>query len=250
MICNFCNRQIDDSAKFCVHCGKSVPPISQQPVTANVTQTLNAQEEERKKTTNLIVWVICLVAVILITIVIGVGIISRKQAGQAVPSPMPQPQQQAVAVQPTPTPQPVFNRVETYSRNYSYKKMATIHASAPASDAECFELQGFIVTYNDLWTKLVNERDYSIFAYLRPDTTAHSYATKYSQTNITEEFELIEVNDVRKAGSTYYVWVHEKIKEFHPGETKYLEYHWVYKVGRDGEGLYVEDYTHDPFYSN
>ena len=126
--------------------------------------------------------------------------------------------------------------------------MPEIHNSISATDQECFELEKIVYDYNQKWLNFVNNNDTSIYANLRYGTKAYEYAMKYSAKNVVESYQLLDVNDVRKYGNYYYVWTHEIITETTSYSSNNLEYYWVYKIGKDGSGYYVENYTADPYY--
>ena len=146
-------------------------------------------------------------------------------------------------------PAKVFNRIETFSTNYTYTKFPELINSTPASDEECFEMEEFITHYNDLWIKLVNNKDLSIVQYVRGNSGPRKDIDKYyNDNNITENLDLFEVHDVRKFGNYYYIWTHEKITKYSLYKTEYKEHHWIYKVAEDSDGHYVETYIPDPYY--
>ena len=146
-------------------------------------------------------------------------------------------------------PDKIFNRFQTFSASYTYQKFPELINSIPASDEECFEMKEFIEHYNDLWMELVNNKDLSIVHYVRGNSGPRKDIDKYYNNNdVTEEFELFEVHDVRKLGSNYYIWTHEKITKYSLYKTEHIEHHWIYKVAEDSDGHYVETYIADPHY--
>ncbi len=147
---------------------------------------------------------------------------------------------------PTPTPTPI-PRIVTYNSGYTYKRMSDIHSSAFANDAEFITLKNVITDFNNNWINFVNSSDRTVFKYLRNGTKAYDYAIKYGSKGITESYQLMDVNDVRKSDTSYYVWTHEIINEYGASE-KRNEYHWVYQIKTDNGGYYVVDYTADPAY--
>ena len=147
--------------------------------------------------------------------------------------------------------QPEFPRNSTYSSGYTYNNMQEIHSSKEAEDKEAFEMQDVVTSFNNSWVEYVNSGDTSVFSYLRADTQAYKYAVAYGAKDIHEEYILMEVNDVRKYGDSYYVWTHEIIEEastVDSTDVKRFEYHWVYKVSYSDGGYYIENYISDPAY--
>jgi len=286
MTCRSCQREIPSSAKFCPHCGRitdeprptvttvqpktepqpvqapqQVPeqppqqiptPVPQQtpaPQTFQPTELSGDEEPKPKTSKGLLIFLIFILIVLILVLAGGISYFLAsswmKTASQPAAAPTSTP---TVTAAPTASPSPAFLRQTTYDGSYTYKDMDSIHASTPASDEECLEMEKLIHTFNSLWLEYINNSNESIFSYLRQGTNAYQYATAYSEKIVTQEYELMDVKDARVYGNTYYVWVHEIIKEYHSNEIKRLEYHWVYKIGRDASGYYVENYTADPFY--
>ena len=235
MICKHCGTEIDGRLNFCRNCGK---PIEKAPAPA--PKSNNENFTIKRSTAITVIAVIVAVAVIALLL-----IFTSKNDEKAVSIP-DQPKEETVRE--TEPPKPVFQRFSTFG-NYSYEKMPMIASSFPADDETCFELAGVIDTFNHEWENLVNTGSSAVFYYLRKDTQAYKYAEKYEKTDFTENFNLIDVNDVRYVGNTYFVWVHEIITEHHKSGDKTNEYHWIYKVGKDSSGYYVENYISDPYYN-
>ncbi|MDO5478734.1 MAG: hypothetical protein Q4G23_06160 [Clostridia bacterium] len=257
MFCGNCGNQAGDGAKVCPHCGKIL----------SVAQASPAPSPTKSKNKGTIITVIILLVAAIVSLcviifqnkkpkeVVYVYDETEESASETEAAEAPATEYYVnesdvtdSADTETAAPSEVFPRFVTYSPSYTYKSMPEIHYSTQADDDESFELKEFIELYNANWLNFVNYGDRSIYAYLRPNTQAYKYATNYGSKNITESFDLMKVDDVRKYGSNYYVWTHEIINEYSEGKTKSYEYHWVYKVGKDGSGIYVENYTKDPFY--
>lgn len=142
-----------------------------------------------------------------------------------------------------------FPRYSTYNSGYSYTDMPNIYYSMEADDEECFKMEDFIKDFNSAWINYVNYGDTTVYTYLRAGTKPYQYAVNYGKKNLTEEYQTMQVNDVREYNGTYYVWTYEIINKYYDGKTEQAVYHWIYKIGKDGGGYYVELYKKDPYYS-
>lgn len=248
MYCGFCGKYYEDELTVCPHCGK-------KPMTAGSAAKEQKGVNSNKSSGNTVTIIVALAVIIFVLMIAILPLcievlndrgskvqIDDYQDPGAVSVYTDVAEEESVSYEET------FYRYVTYSSAYTYKNMPEINYSYEASDEDCFELAAFIENYNDKWIEFVNDGNKSIYAYLRPNTQAYKYAVSYGKKDIVEYFEVMEVNDVRKYGDCYYVWTHEVINEYSSKADRRLEYHWVYKVGKDGSGFYVEDYTKDPHY--
>lgn len=141
-----------------------------------------------------------------------------------------------------------FDRNSTFSPSLYYG-IDAIYNSTEASDEECFEMEDFITEYNEYWVDYVNTGNTAIYECVREGTAAYLDVEKYRDTDITERMHFMNVEDIRKTDDFYFVWCHEKLEKTSPSEgTEVKVHHWIYKVGKDSEGYYVETYISDPYY--
>lgn len=141
-----------------------------------------------------------------------------------------------------------FPRYSTYNSSYSYTSMPDIYYTSESDDEKCFEMAEFIKDFNNAWINYINYGNTSVYTYLREGTKPYQYAVSYGQKNLTEEYQTMTVHDVREYNGTYYVWTYEVINKYYDGKTEQAVYHWIYKIGKDGDGYYVELYKKDPYY--
>ena len=259
MQCNVCGYELSQNARFCKNCGAVVTQQvyeeklenSETDFTGN--EYIAPQDSLERKNKGLVVALIIVSSVLVVLIFAGILLLAfgntEKEAetdGMVYEENVIKEEVAEKKVDEEPV---SFDRTITYSAAYKYKDMSGIYNSVEASDSEAVELKYFIENYNRCWEEYVNFSNPEIYNYLRKGTVAYRYTSNFDKTGLSEEFELVDVEDVRKSGNTYYVWVHEKIRKIRPDDETVKTYHWVYKVGKDDGGRYVESYTADPYYN-
>lgn len=260
MICENCGFENESGVKFCVNCGMKIN-VTGGPDYKETDLLYDSQDEEYeeyghetfgKSRKGIIIALSALLAVALIVlIVLIIGIYNDKN--------MPEDKAKTESTEAAETDSTAetadsettetFNRYSTYSSDYTYKDMPDIYYSEIADDSECFEMEALIKKFNQSWVDYVNNGDNTVFKYLRTETKAYQYAINFGNKDVYEAYETIDVNDVRVYGNNYYVWVYEVINKTTSEGTNRAVYHWVYKIGKDSEGYYVENYRSDPYYS-
>ena len=263
MRCSVCGYELSQTARFCKNCGTAVAKMEIKE-THNDYQYNGYEKNDNAvwkntgegKNTGLIIALIVVSSFLAITIIAGILIFVFKGKGN-VPErdvvirqeSLADVEEEIVQYEEYTEPAVVFDRTVTYSAAYKYKNMPGIYSSVEASDSEAVEMKSFITNYNRCWEEFVNFDNSEIYNYLRKGTVAYRYTNNFDKTGLNEKFDLIDVEDVRKSGDTYYVWVHEKIRKIRNYDETVKTYHWVYKVGKDDGGRYVELYTADPYYN-
>ncbi|MBR3934269.1 MAG: hypothetical protein IKJ68_10245 [Clostridia bacterium] len=250
MVCKTCNNQISNNSKLCKYCGTVITEHLNH--TPDTTYSYNYVHQKRNSSNLIIIITVCICMITLLSAFAAIFMIKAKNSTDSQPETYVKKYEintVSSGEENDTEPTREFNRIKTYSPNYVYKSMPDIYSTIAATDAECFEMENYITHYNKLWLNLVNYKDDSILSYVRYGTPPYNDVISYKSKNISEKFEIFDVNDVRKHGDTYYIWVHEKIIEYYPNETKTKEYHWIYKVSKDNNGYYVENYSRDPHYS-
>ncbi len=272
MFCYFCGKEIGNNSEFCPYCGQSVKSGNEQYRNAqqyganqhNNSIVENEYTPRREKrddginNKNVIILVCVTIAALITALIVSISVINKQNSSDDGDNAVAETESIAPSDMPEITLAPdnnlqsneVFIRTTTYNPNYVYKNMNDIHTSKAASDQDSFRLKEVIQRYNDAWLGLVNNGDMSIYSYLRAGTQAYDYAKKFEQKPVTESYDLLEVHDVRKTDSYYYVWTHEIINEYNyeKNTTKRNEYRWIYKVGIDNSGYYIINYIKDPAY--
>ncbi len=258
MKCNVCGAELSVNARFCKNCGNEVAgePIN---TVENRDEYVDYRRGERKRSnTGLIIALVGVSTLLVVTIFVGVIVfisadskVSETEmeimADQIEMELIEQRNEKEHTEQADQEPE--FPRYVTYSEAYYYKNMPNIHNSVSASNHDANEMYSFINEYNNCWRAYVNYSDPEIYKYLREGTLAYENTVNFNKEGLVEEFDLIDVEDVRRDGNTYYVWVHEKIRKITSHSETVKTYHWVYKVRKDGSGFYVELYTRDPYYN-
>lgn len=263
MICRSCNFQNDDSVKFCVNCGIKIEneQMSAENETVYEYEPYEGSETEEgsyRKTGKgpIIVLSVLLVIAIAVLIILIVAISngsdssSEKTGGDTKTQGTTVSEKNGNSEEEPEKPEKKFERYVTYSSALTYRDMPDIHYSSRSSDEVCFEMEDFINKFNDSWISYVNEGDKAVFDYLRYGTKAYQNAENHGNRDIRESYIAIEVNDVREYDGYYYVWVYEKMDKYTPKDgSRTITYNWVYKIGKDSVGYYVENYRSDPYYN-
>ncbi len=248
MNCLSCGRDVTGK-KFCPMCGQAVPAIEDNPK-AEPKHVPNRKPPKRANNTFIVICIVSTIAVLAICVGAFFAMRAFNQSDLEVPTQSQEPVK-TPAEEKEKSETPEISRFSTYDSEYTYKGMEGIHFSSEADGKTFQKLSDAVKTFNNSWVEFVNSGDRKVFGYLKEDTQAYKYAVAYGDKDITEEYILMEVNDVRQDGSTYYVWTHEIIEEHSKDTLKEkvrYEYHWVYKVTYSDGGYYVEDYIRDPAY--
>lgn len=278
MFCENCGKELPNGAAFCENCGSPVNEIQKnygQARNPNLQSYGQVKSPARNNSGLLIALIILLMVLIAAAaFIIGMNVYDNKEkAASAVtatetvkptdaPTPTPitviidngapqQPQQPAVAVPPPQRYEPSDRSsvgVMRYDSDRSYKRMGSIHNTVPTDMQMWYKLRDFIETYDSACEGYMNSGSREIFSYLRSGTTAYNQQTQYKSKhpNLTQYYTDIQVFDSRVGGGFYYVWVQETLSVTENGNTKTATDNWVYKIGEDSNGFYVNDYTRDP----
>ena len=169
--CKNCGGKLRDGDIFCPKCGAET---NLQPGTPPSNNHRNNQ--------GLIIAVIIAVAAGIIAAACIIFFVSGNSAPAPTPTPAPSasPAPSPTAIPATPTPIP-FTRVQTYSPNYSYKRMSDIHSSVQASDEEMRQMYDVISGFNNTWVNYVNTGNIDfVFDYLREGSEAYNNANPQS----------------------------------------------------------------------
>lgn len=151
---------------------------------------------------------------------------------------------------PTATLMPTL-RPDLYRSEYEYKRMSSIHSSRLTDDITFEELKNVMLDFNEKCVEYMNNGNNAVFQYLKADTTAYDQQISYKEkhSNIYEVLNGVDVINARFDGSTYYVWVTERMTVTENGETKDTVDNWVYRLEKSGQSYVIIDYTRDPAYN-
>lgn len=144
---------------------------------------------------------------------------------------------------------PVKQLDDLYRSDLTYKRMEDdIHNSIMTNYSTYEEISKVIEDFNNKCEAYMNTGSTEIMQYLRSGTTAYNQQTQYKKNhpNLTQYYESTYVRTTRVSESYYYAWVRERLQQTENGTTKTVENNWVYKLSKDGDGWYIEDYTSDP----
>lgn len=214
--------------------------IDKQPLPREV---LRPSDYPRKKSNSIIVVLLSAVLTLLVVLLIVVIVISNMNKGnheETVSDTVVTSNEEISTV--------TFDRYTTYSSGFTYTDMPGIHYSTESSDEKSLEMVDFIKTFNDAWIEYVNYNNTTVYTYLREGTKPYQYAVSFGQKDLTEEYQVMKVNDVREYNGTYYVWTYEVINKYSKGKTEQAIYNWVYEIRKDASGYYVQLYKKDPYY--
>ena len=276
--CRICGEPNESGAGFCGNCGHriengqahlNIDSQHRQNIQSSLrTRSTNYTNNERANKKTLIVSIICAAALILVGIVAWILIGSKNDENSKIVLPKSNQKAEQTAaptvvptIEPTPTAHSANNivtptaeplRPDLYNPALIYKRMDDISNTSLTDNDTFYMLKAFIEDFDARCAKYMNDIDNSIFAYLRGNTVAYSQQTEYKQKhpNLVQHYQNIDVINARQGNGYYYVWVTETIESFENGKSKTSVEHWVYKIGKDGDGLYINDYTYDPAYNN
>ena len=240
-------------------------PASRSAVSPGAYSAMPPSAQPKPPTNNKAMFAIIFSAlgvVVLLLVIVLVLVLPKKDGGNSVgttpivvqtltptssPSPTPIP---TASPTPEPTPTPLItNRMDLYNPQYTYA-FSEISYSSRASDTEAELAAACIVEFNEAWTQYMTYRDEKVFDYLDTASSSYQYALKHKNENptLSQQFLMMDIQEVRTYGSFWFVWVHEIIEETIGDEVKRLEYHWVYKISHSDYGFTVHNFANDPQY--
>ena len=227
--CTHCKAIIEDDAVFCPNCGRPVP-----------------EKSSSKMGSGIIIGILATIAVIATA---AAAILFFMPKSEPQPVITPEPIVITVTPEPTATPAPTaVPRRDLYNPALTYKRLKSVHNSAPVDNSTYEALRTYIFDFNRCCTTYMNYGSNEIFVYLPEGTSAYKSQTSYKKNHptLTQEYDYIDVVNARYSGNYYYVWVAETITSQENGKTKTATSHWVYElVGSDGS-WYINDYIPDP----
>lgn len=140
---------------------------------------------------------------------------------------------------------------DLYRSDLVYKRMDDIHNSELTDDALYNEITNVIMDFDEKCESYINNGTENIFQYLVSGTTAYNQQTDYKKKhpNLTQHYNSVTVRTTRKSDTYYYAWVKENMTQTENGVTKTVEDNWVYKLCKEGDKWYINDYTKDPLSS-
>ena len=105
------------------------------------------------------------------------------------------------------------------------------------------EVVGALIAFNSQWIDYVNEGDKAVLKLTKEGSDAYNNAVNFSKAGkVTEEFESVEIGEIRQGEQGFYLWVGEKIHLTEGGATSTAEYQWVYCMEPVGSEMQITDY--------
>lgn len=78
---------------------------------------------------------------------------------------------------------------------------------------------GTMIAYNSQKVNLINNNDTSVLNLMQKGTDLYKEVKKLGDKGRTESFKTLEIGEIRQAGSSFYVWISEKVKDSKNGTT-------------------------------
>ncbi|MEI8216066.1 MAG: hypothetical protein WCF96_03100 [Eubacteriales bacterium] len=90
---------------------------------------------------------------------------------------------------------------------------------------------GTIVKFDSLWIDYVNSGKEDAIALTKEDTKARENVLGFKRnSDLTEEFQLLEIGEIRQTTNYLYVWTHERIKVTEDNVSVTKDYKWLYQL--------------------
>ena len=135
-----------------------------------------------------------------------------------------------------------YNETFKFFPNVTYKD-PDISASLPISNNVWFidkdtkpvymdqSVVGTIVKFDSLWIDYVNSGIEEAIAMTKEDTKARENVMGFKRnSDLTEEFLLLEIGEIRQTTNYLYVWTHERIKVTEDNVSVTKDYKWIYQL--------------------
>lgn len=88
---------------------------------------------------------------------------------------------------------------------------------------------GTIIAFDSQWIDYVNGGSSSVLDLIKKDSKAYQNAVSYSKIGkIKENFNLLEIGEIRQGSQGFYVWVHEELQITEQGTITDKKYNWIY----------------------
>lgn len=101
-----------------------------------------------------------------------------------------------------------------------------------------------LIAFDSQWTDYVNGGSDAAIDLTKPGSSAYRDASSYSKVGkIKETFDLLQIGEIRKGSSGYYVWTYESITKTESGTTTQANYHWIYYLEPVDGAMKIVSYT-------
>lgn len=105
------------------------------------------------------------------------------------------------------------------------------------------EIVGTLIAFDSQWVDYVNRGSEAVLNLVKKGSPAEHNAVTFSKVGKAKEtFNLLEIGEIRKGATYYYVWCHEEIRIVEGGNTKSASYHWIYTLEPIGDKIQIVNY--------
>lgn len=105
------------------------------------------------------------------------------------------------------------------------------------------EIVGTLIAFDSQWVDYVNRGSEAVLNLVKKGSPAEHNAVTFSKVGKAKEtFNLLEIGEIRKGTTYYYVWCHEEIRIVEGGNTKSASYHWIYTLEPIGDKMQIVNY--------
>ncbi|MCQ4635601.1 zinc ribbon domain-containing protein [Anaerovorax odorimutans] len=98
---------------------------------------------------------------------------------------------------------------------------------------------GAIIAYDSQKVNLINNNDTSVLNLMQEGTDLYKEVKKLGKQGMKETFKTLRIGEIRQAGSSYFVWVSEKVTDNHGGSKENSKTKKIYEMQPDNETMKV-----------
>lgn len=118
--------------------------------------------------------------------------------------------------------------------------------SAPKEGSPVYfdhEIVGTLMAFDSQWVDYVNGGSDAVLQLVKTGSQAERNAKTFSKVGkIKETFNLLEIGEIRKGETCYYVWCHEEILITEGSQSTGKTYNWIYSLEPIGEKMQIVNY--------
>ena len=102
---------------------------------------------------------------------------------------------------------------------------------------------GTIIKFDSLWIDYVNTGKEEVVEITKPDTKARENVTQFRRNaDLSEEFLLLEIGEIRQSSNYFYLWTHERIQVTSDGKSVTKDYKWIYQLEPVDQEMKIVNY--------
>lgn len=121
-------------------------------------------------------------------------------------------------------------------------KQAELKPEDTVNSSDVDQIKGTIFKFDELWIDFVNQGNKDILNYVQTNSPVRKMIENYVKDQSKYKYLSIEVGKVEIIGSEAYAEVYEKMQQDSSNGTEILEYHWKYKLVKQGEQWLIHSY--------